>query len=119
VQGAQAAAASAERLCGGRVHAAVVGPIFLHSAKVFAKHLFFDVTGTVSKIVFDRSLKMYGKPCRYGVAYGNHKSTVFRISWDCRRVMSIAEGGQLANEQSRDYRLRFTETLLANRLKQG
>ena len=33
--------------------------------------------------------------------------------------MSIAEGGQLANEQSQDYRLRFTETLLANRLKQG
>ncbi len=32
--------------------------------------------------------------------------------------MSIAEG-QLANEQSQDYRLRFTETLLANRLKQG
>ncbi len=33
--------------------------------------------------------------------------------------MSIAEGGQLANEQYQDYRLRFTETLLANRLKQG
>src|SRR5271165_4098962 len=37
------------------------------------------MTGTVSKIVFDRSLKMYGKPCRYGVAYGNHKSKVFRL----------------------------------------
>jgi hypothetical protein len=73
------------------------------------------MTGTVSKIVFDRSLKMYGKPCRYGVAYGNHKSNVFRVSSDCRRVMSIAKGGQLANEQSQDYRLRFTETLLANR----
>jgi hypothetical protein len=84
-----------------------------------AKHLFSDMTGTVSKIVFDRSLKMYGKPCRYGVACGNHKSKVFRVSSDCRRVMSIAEGGQLANEQSQDYRLRFTETLLANRLKQG
>ena len=57
-----------------------------------AKHLFSDMTGTVSKIVFERSLKMYGKPCRYGVAYGNHKSKVFRVSSDCRRVVSIAEG---------------------------
>ena len=58
-----------------------------------AKHLFSDMTGTVSKIVSDRSLKMYGKPCRYGVAYGNHKSKVFRlmlvgymrVSSDCDR----------------------------------
>ena len=28
----------------------------------------------------------------------------------------MPEGDQLANEQSQDYRLRFTETLLANRL---
>ena len=35
VQGAQAAAASAERFCGGRVHAAVVGPILdsLHARR--------------------------------------------------------------------------------------
>ena len=92
--------------------------MLITGSKGVAKHLFSDMTGTVSKIVFDRSLKMYGKPCRYGVAYGNHKSKVFRVSSDCRRVMSIAEG-QLANEQSQDYRLRFTETLLANRLKQG
>ena len=60
---------------------------------MFAKHLFSDMTGTVSKIVSDRSLKMYGKPCRYGVAYGNHKSKVFRlmlvgymrVSSDCDR----------------------------------
>ena len=47
--------------------------VLIRGSKGVAKYLFSDMTGTVAKIVFDRSLKMYGKPCRYGVAYGNHK----------------------------------------------
>ena len=58
------------------------------------------MTGTVSKIVFERSLKMHGKPCRYGVAYGNHKSKVFRVSSDCRRVMSMPTPKKAASAKS-------------------
>src|SRR5260370_27185389 len=50
-------------------------------SKGIAKHLFSDMPTAVTETSPVTMPKMYGKPCRHGLPYGNLKSTVFRLCW--------------------------------------
>jgi hypothetical protein len=50
-------------------------------SKGVAKHLFSDMPTAATETSPVTMPKMYGKPCRYTLLYGNLKSTVFRLCW--------------------------------------
>src|SRR6516162_7248794 len=50
-------------------------------SKGVAKHLFSDMPTAATETSPVTMPKMYGKPCRNTLLYGNLKSTVFRLCW--------------------------------------
>ena len=43
----------------------------LTDPKTVVKHMFYDMQGATCKTAHQKPLKMYGKPCRYELLYGN------------------------------------------------
>jgi hypothetical protein len=55
--------------------------VLITGSKGVAKHLFSDMPTAATETSAVTMPKMYGKPCRHGLSYGNLKSTVFRLCW--------------------------------------